>query len=82
MVSERPINARTQSREDCVEYISPSSLLLISTGRHGDPQSFDFEGYSYKRLRVIQEGVKKFWRRWCQLAGPNLFIRNKWHLKE
>lgn len=30
----------------------------------------------------MQSEVNTFWRRWCQLAGPNLFIRNKWHTKE
>lgn len=82
LVNERPIDARTQSREDCVEYISPNSLLLGRTGNRGDQGSFEFEGYPYKRLRIIQEEVNKFWRSWCQLAGPNLFVRNKWHTKE
>lgn len=26
--NERPIDARTQSREDCIEYVTPNSLLL------------------------------------------------------
>ncbi|XP_039513360.1 uncharacterized protein LOC120468822 [Pimephales promelas] len=82
LVNERPIDARTQSREDCVEYVSPNSLLLGRTGRKGDQGSFEFEGYPYRRLRIIQEEVNKFWRSWCQLAGPNLFVRNKWHTKE
>ncbi|XP_039525732.1 uncharacterized protein LOC120477871 [Pimephales promelas] len=82
LVNERPIDARIQSREDCVEYVSPNSLLLGRTGRKGDQGSFEFEGYPYRRLRIIQEEVNKFWRSWCQLAGPNLFVRNKWHTKE
>jgi len=82
LVNERPIDARTQSREDCVEYVSPNSLLLGRTGRKGDQGSFEFEGYPYRRLRIIQEEVNKLWRSWCQLAGPNLFVRNKWHTKE
>lgn len=65
-----------------MEYISPNSLLLGRTGNRGDQGSFEFEGYPYKRLRIIQEEVNKFWRSWCQLAGPNLFVRNKWHTKE
>lgn len=79
LANERPIDARTQSREDCVEYISPNSLLLGRTGPRGDPGTFDFEGYSYKRLRTIQAEVDRFWRKWSQLAGPNLFVRTKWH---
>ncbi len=80
LVNERPIDARTQSREDCVEYVSPNSLLLGRTGKRRDLGSFEFEDYPYKRLRIIQEEFNKFWRRWCQLAGPNLFVRNKWHI--
>lgn len=79
LANERPIDARTQSREDCVEYISANSLLLGRTGPSGDPGTFDFEGYSYKRLRAIQTEVDRFWRKWSQLAGPNLFVRTKWH---
>lgn len=54
LVSERPIDARTWSREE-----------------KGDPGSFEFEGYSYKKLRVIQIEVDRFWRKWSQLARPN-----------
>lgn len=82
LANERPIDARTQSREDCVEYISPNSLLLGRAGPKGDPGSFDFEGYSYNRLKVIQAEVNKFWKKWSQLAGPNLFVRSKWHTRE
>ena len=79
LANERPIDARTQSREDCVDYISPNSLLLGRTGPRGDLRSFEFDGYAYKRLRAIQTEVDRFWRKWSQLAGPNLFIRSKWH---
>lgn len=82
LVNERPIDARTQSREDCVEYITPNSLLLGRASPKGDPGDFQFTGYPYKRLQSIQAEVNKFWKRWSQLAGPNLFIRNKWHTKE
>ena len=37
LADERPIDARTQSREDCVEYISPNSLLLGRAGPSGVP---------------------------------------------
>ncbi|XP_048035062.1 uncharacterized protein LOC125260633 [Megalobrama amblycephala] len=82
LANERPIDARTQSREYCLEYITPNSLLLGRASPRGDPCDFDFEGYPYKRLRVIQGEINKFWKRWSQLAGPNLFIRSKWHTRE
>ncbi|KAI3361784.1 hypothetical protein L3Q82_002121 [Scortum barcoo] len=62
LANERPIDARTQSREDCVDYISPNSLLLGRSGPRGDLGSFEFEGYAYKRLRAIQTEVDRFWR--------------------
>ncbi|XP_077453384.1 uncharacterized protein LOC144071828 isoform X1 [Stigmatopora argus] len=79
LANERPIDARTQSREECIDYISPNTLLLGRTGPEGDVGSFDFQGYPYKRLRAIQTEVDRFWKKWSQLAGPNLFIRSKWH---
>lgn len=82
LANERPIDARTQSREDCIRYISPNTLLLGRAGPKGDSEGFMFEDYPYKRLRVIQGEVNKFWKRWCQLAGPNLFVRSKWHTRE
>ncbi len=82
LTNERPIDARTQSREDCVEYITPNSLLLGRANTKGDPGDFQFDGYSYKRLKSIQTEVSKFWKKWSQLAGPNLFVRNKWPTKE
>lgn len=72
LANVRPIDAK----------FSPNSLLLGRAGPKGDPGSFEFEGYSYKRLRVIQAEADKFWRKWSQLAGPNLFVRSKWHTKE
>ncbi|KAI3352112.1 hypothetical protein L3Q82_020927 [Scortum barcoo] len=41
LANERPIDARTQSREDCVDYISPNSLLLGRSGPRGDLGSFE-----------------------------------------
>lgn len=82
LANERPIDARTQSREDRVNYVTPNSLLLGRASRSGDPKSFDFEKYPYKRLREIQVQVNEFWKAWCQLAGPNLFVRSKWHTVE
>ena len=82
LANERPIDARTQSREDCIEYLSPNSLLLGRAGPKGDPGRFNFEGYSYKRLKMIQAEVNKFWKKWSQLAGPNLFVRSKWHTRK
>ncbi|KAK7889795.1 hypothetical protein WMY93_025355 [Mugilogobius chulae] len=82
LANERPIDAQVQSHEGCVQYISPNSLLLGRASQTGDLQTFDFENYPYKRLREIQTQVKSFWKSWCQLAGPNLFVRSKWHTAE
>lgn len=82
LANERPIDARTQSREDCIWYISPNSLLLGRTGPKGDTGDFTFGGYPHRRLQVIQAEVNRFWKKWSQLAGPNLFVRGKWHTKE
>ncbi|XP_060782046.1 uncharacterized protein LOC132889497 [Neoarius graeffei] len=82
LANERPIDARAQVQEDCIEYVTPNSLLLGRARSRGDPGDFQFEGYPYKRLRVIQSEVNKFWKKWSQLAGPNLFVRNKWHTRE
>lgn len=59
-----------------------SKLSPAGASLRGDPGDFQFEGYPYKRLRVIQSEVNKFWKKWCQLAGPNLFVRSKWHAPE
>lgn len=42
----------------------------------------DMETHSWHRLRAVQAGVDKFWAKWSDLAGPNLFIRQKWHQTE
>lgn len=82
LVNERPIDARAQCQEDSIGYISPLSLLLGRTGMRRHPGNFQFENYLYKRLRAIQEEVSKFWKTLSELAGPNLFIRSKWHTKD
>ncbi|XP_054634429.1 uncharacterized protein LOC129182392 [Dunckerocampus dactyliophorus] len=82
LANERPIDARVQSREDRVEYVTPNSLLMGRASHSGDSKSFDFQGYPYKRLREIQVQVNEFWKAWSQLAGPNLFVRSKWHATE
>ncbi|KAL0149805.1 hypothetical protein M9458_054853 [Cirrhinus mrigala] len=81
LANEIPIDARTQSLEDCVDYISPNYLLLGGSGPKAPQISFEFEGYPYKRLRVNQTEVNWFWKKWSQLAGTNLFVRSKWHTK-
>lgn len=43
---EQPIDVRTQSREDYVEYLSLNTLLLDRSGPMRGPGTFDFEGYS------------------------------------
>lgn len=79
LANERPIDARAQEQEDAIEYVSPNSLILGRTGQGGDLKEVLTEGRSWHRLRAIQAGVDKFWTSWCNLAGPNLFIRPKWH---
>ena len=82
LANERPIDARVQSREDCIQYVTPNSLLLGRASQSGDLKTFDFSSYPYRRLRAMQSEVTKFWRSWSQLAGPNLVIRSKWHTTE
>lgn len=79
LANERPIDARIQSREDRVQCITPNTLLLGRATQSGDFKSFDFTTYPFKRLQEMQAQVDHFWRSWSQLAGPNLFIRTKWH---
>lgn len=68
--------------EKTVDYISPNSLLLSQAMPEGDLRSFKFYEYSYKRLEIIQGEMDRFWRKWSQLAGPNLFVRNKRNTRE
>lgn len=79
LANERPIDARVQSLEDTVQYVTPNTLLLGRASSSGDWKTFDFASYPYKRLQEMQHQVNKFWRFWSQLAGPNLFVRSKWH---
>ncbi|XP_038143265.1 uncharacterized protein LOC119784992 [Cyprinodon tularosa] len=37
---------------------------------------------SVNKFQSIQQEVSRFWRKWCELAGPNLFIKSKWHTKQ
>lgn len=82
LANERPIDARVQSQEGCIQYVTPNTLLLGRATQTGDYKTFDFASYPYKRLREIQTQVNCFWKSWSQLAGPNLFVRNKWHTAE
>lgn len=77
--NERPIGARAQVRDETVEVITPNSLLLGRAGPSGDSRGFEYPTYPFVRLRAIQIEVDKFWKRWSQLAGPGLYIRQKWH---
>ncbi|KAL1247062.1 hypothetical protein QQF64_022438 [Cirrhinus molitorella] len=77
--NERPIGARSQVQDETVEVITPNSLLLGRAGPSGDSRGFEYPTYPFVRLRAIQIEVDKFWKRWSQLAGPNLYIRQKWH---
>lgn len=82
LANERPIDARVQSREDRIQYISPNTLLLGRATQSGDFKAFDYTTYPFKRLQEMQTQVNYFWKSWSQLAGPNLFIRSKWHTAE
>ncbi|KAL3991581.1 G protein-coupled receptor kinase [Sarotherodon galilaeus] len=82
LANERPIDARIQSREDRIDYITPNNLLLGRATQSGDFKTIDFTNYPFKRLKEVQTTVNNFWRSWSQLAGPNLFIRSKWHTAE
>ncbi|CAI5659844.1 unnamed protein product, partial [Oreochromis niloticus] len=75
LANERPIDVRIQSREDCIDYITPNNLLLGRATQSGDFKTIDFTNYPFKRLKEVQTTVNNFWRSWSQLAGPNLFIR-------
>ena len=82
LTNERPIDARAQEQEDSVEYLTPNSLILGRASLGGDTNGLDLETHSWRRLRAIQIGVDRFWAKWRELAGPNLFIRPKWHRTE
>lgn len=77
--NERPISARAQVQDATVEVITPNSLLLGRARPSGDSRGFEYPTYPVVRLRAIQIKADKFWRRWSQLAGPGLFIQQKWH---
>ncbi|CAL9701094.1 unnamed protein product [Knipowitschia caucasica] len=82
LTNERPIDARAQEQEETVEYLTPNSLILGRTGRAGDMHGVNLDTHPWRRLRAVQAGVDKFWSKWSELAGPNLFIRPKWHRAE
>lgn len=58
--NERPIDARVQSQEDTVQYITPNTLLLGRASSSGDWKTFDFTSYPYKRLQEMQHQVNTF----------------------
>ncbi|XP_038582771.1 uncharacterized protein LOC119908917 [Micropterus salmoides] len=82
LANERPIDARVQSREERIQYITPNNLLLGRATQSGDFKTVDYTTYPFKRLKEVQTIVNNFWKSWSQLAGPNLFIRSKWHTAE
>lgn len=79
LANECPFDPRVQSREECIQCVTPNTLLLGRPSQSGNVGTFDFSIFPYKRLPAMQAEVTKFWRSWSQLAGPNLFIRSKWH---
>lgn len=48
LANERLIDARVQSREGCIQYITPNSLLLWRASQSGDIKTFDFSSYPFK----------------------------------
>ena len=81
LANKRPIDV--QCHEDCIQYITPNTLLLGRATQSGDFKTFDYTTFHFKRLKEIQIKVYNyFWKSWNQLAGPNLFIRSKWHTAE
>lgn len=82
LTNERPIDARAQEQENSIEYLTPNSLILGRASMVGDTSGLDLETHSWRRLRAIQIGVDRFWAKWRELAGPNLFVRQKWHRLE
>ena len=64
---------------ETVEVVTPNSLLLGRAGPRGYTQGFEFPTYPFSRLRAVQVEVDKFWRHWSQLAGPRLFVWQKWN---
>lgn len=55
LANERPVDARSQSGGDSVEYISPNSLSLGRARPRGNSGNFLFEGCPYKRLQSISD---------------------------
>ena len=82
LTNEHQIDARAQEQEDLVEYLTPNPLILDRASLGGDTSGLDQETHPWRRLRAIQIGVDQFWAKWRKLAGPNLFLRHKWHWTE
>lgn len=51
----RPIDARMQSGEDCIYYITPNSLLL--GGVRGECKTFDLSSYPFSLDRTCERKV-------------------------
>lgn len=79
LTNECPIDARAQEQENTIEYLTPNSLILGRASPGGDTCGLDLDTHFWRQLRAIQSGVDRFWAKWRELAGPNLFIRQKWH---
>lgn len=75
LMNVQPIDARAQEQEDSVEYLMPNSLILGRAMLGGDTIGLGIESHSCHRLRAIQIGVDKFWAKWSELDGPNLFVQ-------
>lgn len=53
LANEHIIDARAQSYEKCVQYVTPNTLLLDRASLEGDTGTFDFTSYPYRRLREM-----------------------------
>ena len=78
--NERPIGVTKPRDDGTYEIITPNQLMM---GRSGIPLPDDTNVTESlpmtSRYRVIQHVTTTFWRRWSQLASPNLIVRQKWH---
>ncbi|XP_019738326.1 uncharacterized protein LOC109523554 isoform X3 [Hippocampus comes] len=82
LTNERPIDAHAQEQEESIDYITPNSLILGRSSVGGDTDGLDLVTHPWRRLRNIHNLVDRFWTKWKELAGPNLFVREKWHTKQ
>ena len=54
LANEHLIDARVQSGEDCIQYVTPHTILLGRVSQSGDVRTFYFSHYPVKRLQAMQ----------------------------